>query len=103
MRPMPELKVEEVPVSELLEYERNAKIHSHEQIDQIANSISEFGFDNPVLAWHNMDGDAEIVAGHGRVAAAKKLGIETVPVIFLDHLEDGQRRAKFSELPQVVR
>lgn len=102
MRPMPELKVERVPVDDLYEYRNNAKIHSHEQIDQIAASISEFGFDNPVLAWHNAEGDAEIVAGHGRVAAARKLGIGTVPVIYLDHLEDSQRRALTHVLNQTT-
>ena len=93
MRPMPELKVVEVPVGDLLEYENNAKIHTHDQIDQIANSIGEFGFSNPVLAWHNADGDAEIVSGHGSVRAAIKEGLDKVPVVFVDHLSDEQPRA----------
>lgn len=53
MRPMPELKVVEIPTDELVEYENNAKLHPHEQVDQIANSIQEFGFNSPILAWHN--------------------------------------------------
>lgn len=102
MRPMPELKVEEVGIDDLYEYVNNSKIHDHENIENIANSIDSFGFDNPVLAWHNEDGDAEIVAGHGRVRAAKKLGIEKVPTIFLDHLTDSQRRALSHTLNQTT-
>lgn len=81
------------PVSELLQYAGNAKLHPAEQVDQIAESLNEFGFNNPVLVWHNKDGEPEIVAGHGRVMAARKLGIEELPVISLDHLSDEQRRA----------
>lgn len=93
MRPMPELTVVEVPTSELVEYANNAKLHPHEQVDQIANSISEFGNNDPIAVWHNEDGEPEIVEGHGRLMALRKLGIETAPVIFLDHLTDEQRRA----------
>lgn len=93
MRPMPELKVEEIPTAELVEYQNNAKLHPHEQIDQIAQSISEFGFNSPILAWHNDDGEPEIIAGHGRLMAAKKLGLEALPVVFLDHMTEEQRRA----------
>lgn len=93
MRPMPELKVVEVPTEELLEYPNNAKLHPHEQIDQIASSIEEFGFNSPILAWHNDQNEPEIVAGHGRLMAAKKLGLESLPVVFLDHMSDEQRRA----------
>lgn len=93
MRPMPELKVVEIPTEELVEYENNAKLHPHEQIDQIANSISEFGFNSPILAWHNDEGEPEIVAGHGRLMAAKKLGMDKLPVVFLDHMNEEQRRA----------
>ena len=88
-----ELEVKKVPIGELLEYEGNAKLHSHHQVDEIANSISEFGFNDPIAAWHNKDGDAEIIEGHGRLMAARKLGIKQVPVVFLDGLSDGQRRA----------
>lgn len=87
------LEVVKVPIGELLEYEGNAKLHSHHQVDEIANSISEFGFNDPIAAWHNGDGDAEIIEGHGRLMAARKLGLKQVPVVFLDDLTDDQRRA----------
>lgn len=93
MRPMPELEVTKIPTAELLEYENNAKMHPLEQVDQIASSIEEFGFNTPVLAWHNDEGDPEIIAGHGRLRAARKLNIPELPVIFLDHLSEEQRRA----------
>lgn len=92
MRPMPELTIEEVPTEELVPYARNAKIHTNEQIDQIASSISEFGFNDPVGVWDSPEG-LEIVEGHGRIMAAKKLGLETVPVMRLNHLDEKQRRA----------
>lgn len=74
---------------DLIPYARNSRTHSDEQVTQIASSIKEFGFTNPVL----IDGDGGIIAGHGRVMAAKKLGIEEVPCIELSHLTDAQRRA----------
>lgn len=74
---------------ELLLYERNARTHSKKQIEQIAASIREFGFTNPVLT----DGERRIIAGHGRVAAAKLLGMERVPTIRLEHLSEAQKRA----------
>lgn len=87
-----EVKVVEIPLATLKAYDGNAKKHDNANIDAIANSIEEFGFRNPILAWHNEDGVPEIVAGHGRAAAAKKLGIEVVPVVFVDDLDDAQRR-----------
>lgn len=93
MRPMPELEVREMAVADLVPYANNAKKHPREQIDQIAESISQFGNCDPIAVWHNEDGQAEIVEGHGRVMALKQLGIDTAPVIFLDHLTDEQRRA----------
>ena len=93
MRPMPELEVTTAKVADLLPYAGNAKLHPHEQIDQIAKSIEEFGNNDPIAVWHNADGDMEIVEGHGRLLALKKLGIEECPVITLDHLSDDQRRA----------
>lgn len=90
---MPELTVEEMHTDELTPYARNAKIHTSEQVDQIAKSIEEFGFNDPIGVWDNPDGGLEIVEGHGRVLAAKKIGLEYVPVIRLDHLSDEQRRA----------
>lgn len=92
MRPMPKLEVREMAVADLVPYANNAKKHPKEQIDQIAESISEFGNCDPIAVWHNEDGEAEIVEGHGRVMALKQLGIDTAPVICLDHLTDEQRR-----------
>ena len=92
MRPMPELAVEEVPTEGLVPYANNAKIHADEQIDQIAASIEGFGSNDPVAVWDSPEG-TKIVEGHGRVIAAKKLGLEKLPAIRLDHLTDGQRRA----------
>jgi len=76
-------------VAELIPYVNNARTHSPEQVAQIAASIKEFGFCNPVL----IDGNSGIIAGHGRVMAAQKLGMETVPTIELSHLSDTQRKA----------
>jgi len=82
-------KIEHWPTAKLLPYVRNARTHSEEQVAQIAASIAEFGFTNPILA----GSDGIIVAGHGRLAAAQKLGLEIVPVVVLDHLSQTQRRA----------
>lgn len=88
-----DLETVEVPVGELHEYEGNAKAHTREQLDAVEASIREFGFSNPVLAWHDAEGRAVIVAGHARVKAARALGMDRVPCIFLDSLTDAQRRA----------
>lgn len=93
MKPQAELKVVMVPTDDLVMYEGNAKLHPHEQVDQIAASIEEFNFADPIAAWHNDDGESIIVEGHGRLMAARKLGIERLPVIYLDYLSDEQRRA----------
>ncbi|MGP1690876.1 MAG: site-specific DNA-methyltransferase [Giesbergeria sp.] len=82
-------KIEQWPTAKLLPYARNARTHSADQVAQIAASIAEFGFTNPILA----GSDGVIVAGHGRLAAAHKLGLEVVPVVVLDHLSPTQRRA----------
>jgi DNA modification methylase len=82
-------KLERWPVDRLVPYERNARTHSPEQVAQIAASIVEFGFTNPIL----VASDAGIIAGHGRLEAAKSLGLTDVPVVVLDHLSDAQRRA----------
>lgn len=87
-----EVKVEQVPLASLKAYDGNAKKHDNRNVEAIAKSIEEFGFRNPIIAWHNEDGVPEIVAGHGRAAAAKRLRIETVPVVFVDDLSDAQRR-----------
>jgi DNA modification methylase len=81
--------IERWPTEKLVPYARNARTHSEEQVAQIAASIVEFGFTNPILA----GSDGVIVAGHGRLAAAQKLGLETVPVVVLNHLTPTQRRA----------
>jgi ParB-like chromosome segregation protein Spo0J len=82
-------KLERWPVERLVPYERNARTHSPEQVAQIAASIAEFGFTNPIL----VASDDGILAGHGRLAAAKDLGLKEVPVVVLDHLSPDQRRA----------
>ena len=82
-------KIEQWPTDKLIPYARNARTHSNSQVAQIAASIVEFGFTNPILA----GSDGVIVAGHGRLAAAQKLDIATVPVVILDHLTPTQRRA----------
>jgi len=76
-------------VDRLVAYERNARTHSELQVAQIAASIAEFGWTNPVLIGR----DGKIIAGHGRVLAAKQLGLSEVPVLVLDHLSSAQRRA----------
>jgi DNA modification methylase len=77
------------PVEELIPYANNARTHDDAQVTQIASSIKEFGFNNPIL----ITSDNGIIAGHGRLMAAKKLGIVEVPCIVLDHLTDTQRKA----------
>ena len=82
-------KFEVWPISRLKPYSKNARTHSDEQVAQIAASISEFGFTNPIL----VDSEDGIIAGHGRLMAAQKLGLTEAPVVVLDHLTDAQRRA----------
>jgi len=83
------LNVEYRSINALIPYARNARTHSESQVAQIAASIVEFGFTNPIL----MGSDDVIVAGHGRLAAAQKLGLQQVPVLVLEHLSPTQRRA----------
>lgn len=87
---MEPLKIEYLPVGALRPYERNARKHRKEDVQGIVNSIQQFGFDDPIGIWGP---DNLIVEGHGRLLAAKQLGMETVPCIRLDHLNDEQRRA----------
>lgn len=82
-------KVEVWAVGSLKPYTRNARTHDAAQVTKIAASIAEFGFTNPIL----VDSASGIIAGHGRLMAAKELGLAEVPVIILDHLTDAQRRA----------
>jgi len=86
---MNELQVRLCPVDQLVPYRKNARTHSDEQIAQIAASIQEFGWTNPIL----IGADYIVIAGHGRLAAAKKLCLIEVPVIVLGHLTEAQRRA----------
>ena len=86
---MKDLQVVTWPVERLIPYARNARTHSDEQVAQIAASIAEFGWTNPILA----GSDGIIIAGHARLLAARKLGMTEVPVIVLDHLTETQRRA----------
>jgi hypothetical protein len=83
------LHIEEREISSLKPFERNARTHSKKQIRQIAKSIREFGFNNPIL----IDDDDHIIAGHGRVEAAKALNITTVPAVRLCHLTEAEKRA----------
>ncbi len=78
-----------VATDSLLPYIRNSRTHSDEQVAQIAASIKEFGSLNPII----IDGESSIIAGHGRVMAAQKLGIKELPCIEASHLSDTQRRA----------
>ena len=82
-------RIEHTPIEDLVPYAANARTHSEDQVSQIAASIKEFGFNNPVL----IDVDNGIIAGHGRVMAAMKLGLDLVPTVTLDHLSDAERRA----------
>ena len=84
-----DLSVETVSIDQLLPYATNARTHSPEQVAQIAASITQFGFVNPVL----VDEAGVLIAGHGRVLAAKSLGLETAPTIRLGHLSEAQARA----------
>ena len=83
------LKIETRPVADLIPYIANSRTHSDAQVAQIAASIKEFGWTVPIL----IDGDNTIIAGHGRLLAARKLGMESVPAIVLDHLSKAQQRA----------
>lgn len=83
-------EIKQTPIEQLHMYARNARTHSGEQVKRIAESIQEFGFLNPILV---DSASKEIIAGHGRLLAARELGLETVPVVFYNHLTDIQRRA----------
>lgn len=82
-------KIEMLPVSTLVPYARNARTHSPDQVAQIADSMREFGFTNPVL----IDGEGGIVAGHGRVLAARSIGVASVPCLRVDWLTEAQKKA----------
>lgn len=82
-------RLEVTPVARLALYPRNARTHSRKQIRQIAESIRRFGFTNPVL----IDDANQIIAGHGRVEAAKLIGLADVPTLKLSHLSEVEKRA----------
>src|SRR5712671_2144194 len=84
-----EKHIEHWPLDKLIPYARNPRTHSGAQVAQIAGSIEAFGFNNPIL----VDTNAGIIAGHGRLLAARKLQLREVPVIILDHLSEAQKRA----------
>jgi DNA modification methylase len=83
------MEVTQTPISELIPYASNSRTHSEDQVAQIAASIREFGFNNPILT----DGNKGIIAGHGRLLAARKLGMAEVPTVELSHLSESQRKA----------
>lgn len=83
------MKITQKKVTELIPYINNSRTHSDEQVAQIAASIKEFGWTNPIL----VDGDKSIIAGHGRLLAARKLGMDTVPTIELANLTETQKKA----------
>ena len=83
------MQIEQLKVGDLIPYVNNSRTHSDEQVTQVASSIKEFGFTNPIL----IDDDGGIIAGHGRLMAAKKLGLVEVPCIRLGHLSEAQRKA----------
>ncbi len=84
-----EHKIRMIDVDVLIPYAMNARTHSDDQVTQIASSIKEFGFTSPILT----DGSNGLIAGHGRLMAAKKLGMDKVPCIELKHLSPSQKRA----------
>ena len=83
------MQIEQLKVGDLIPYVNNSRTHSDEQVMQVASSIKEFGFTNPIL----IDNDGGIIAGHGRLLAAKKLDIDEVPCIRLGYLSEAQRKA----------
>jgi ParB-like chromosome segregation protein Spo0J len=86
---MSDLAIEYESVEALIPYAANSRTHSDAQVAQIAASIKEFGWTNPIL----IDGDNTIIAGHGRLLAARKLGMDEVPAIRIGHLSKAQQRA----------
>src|SRR6185312_14753691 len=86
---MSKLEIKDVSLEEVRPYAGNARTHSKKQIRQIADSIERFGFVNPII----VSSDHEVIAGHGRVAAAKLLGFTSVPVVVLAEMTEAERRA----------
>ena len=101
MKDWPADKIERRKVDDLIPYARNARTHSDEQVAQLAASIKEWGWTTPVL----IDEDGEIIAGHGRVMAARKLGIEEVPTMTATGWTKAQKQAYVladNQLPQIA-
>jgi ParB-like chromosome segregation protein Spo0J len=82
-------RFEKVNIDRLVPYARNARTHSKEQILQLRSSLREFGFVNPVI----VDKDLNIIAGHGRIMAAREEGLTEIPCVFVEHLTEAQKRA----------
>src|SRR5437773_7872043 len=95
---MSSMAVAPMPVAGLRPYSQNARSHSKKQIRQIADSIQRFGFTNPVL----IGDDDEIIAGHGRMEAAKLVGLESVSTVRLSHLTPAQRRCMYRKLDSAI-
>jgi ParB-like chromosome segregation protein Spo0J len=83
------MKIVYKKVADLIPYEHNARVHSEDQINKLVASIKEFGFTSPIL----VDENNGVIAGHGRLIAAKRHGLDDVPTICLEHLSEGQRKA----------
>ena len=83
------MTIQQIKIADIRCYAKNAKKHESSQIDKIEESIREFGFNNPIL----VDSELQIIAGHGRFAAAKQMGLDSVPCVILSHLTDRQKRA----------
>lgn len=86
---MSDHKITIINTDEIIAYENNSRVHSQDQISQIAESINTFGFVNPVI----VDGRNEIIAGHGRLYAARKIGLKNIPCIIVDDLTEEQKKA----------
>lgn len=84
------MEIINIKINDLKPYEKNAKLHPQEQIEQIKKSIEQFGMNDPIAVWGE---DNTIVEGHGRLEALKELGYDEVPCIRLDHLTDEERKA----------
>lgn len=90
---MSKLEITYIPLKDLTPDPGNAKQHTSQQVNRIAESLVNYGFNQPLGVWHNPQGQLIIVAGHGRYLAAQSLGLETVPCVLLDHLSDAERKA----------
>ena len=89
-----------VQTSKLIPYVNNARTHSQEQVNKLRGSLREFGFINPVI----IDADYNVIAGHGRLMAAKEEGIEEVPCVFVDYLTEAQKKAYIlADKPLVIK